>query len=219
MASANVRAAARRLALTGVLLLRAISANAQSFGLDGAGHDRGSQRDAVEIAEFMDFGCSQCARFATETMVALDSEFVRTGRARWKAIPFVLGVFRNSAQAAEAAECAAEQGAFWPMHDRLFAEQQAWSAKRRPDELFIGWAAALGADTVKFRACLSSGAARDRVKRNGELARWAGVLGTPTFVIGRKRIVVGAYPYARFRAIVLEELAKDARVPARPTAP
>src|SRR6185503_14915680 len=77
--------------------------------LAGIGHDTGSTRAKVFVVEFADFGCGYCARWNVETYPKVDSAHVRSGLVRFKMVPFVTGMFRNSRDVAEAAECAAEQ--------------------------------------------------------------------------------------------------------------
>jgi hypothetical protein len=76
------------------------------------------------IIEFGDFACPACAAFARETTAEIEREWIMTGRARLQFIP--IDVFRTGRLAARAAECAAEQDAFWPMHDLLYARQKEW---------------------------------------------------------------------------------------------
>jgi protein-disulfide isomerase len=89
--------------------------------------------------------------------------------------------------AAEAAEAAARQGAFWEMHDRLFDHQDALSARD-----LIGHAAALGLDTERFAADLRKHVGMAHVNQDVDSADLSGVSGTPTFFINGKRHY-GAY--------------------------
>src|ERR1043165_8869724 len=99
----------------------------------GIGHDRGQQQARTVIIEFADFGCGYCAKFAVETFPRLDSTYVATGRAKWKFVPSVTANSRNGREAAEAAECASDQGAFWKMHDVLFARRKEWMGTSKPN--------------------------------------------------------------------------------------
>lgn len=196
------------LALAPLRAHRAMGAEAgQGTSLDGVGHDRGRRDAPVEVVEFSDFGCRYCARFAAETFPSLDAEFIQPGRVRWKLVPFVLGTFRNSREAAEAAECAAEQGAFWPMHDRLFVSRGEWSGERRPWERLRRYAAELRLDTARFAACAAGRAARRRVKRHGDAAARLMVRATPTFFVNGRR-VEGAIPLPLFRQVLAEARAQ-----------
>ncbi|MBI4420236.1 MAG: thioredoxin domain-containing protein [Gemmatimonadetes bacterium] len=182
----------------------------QSFpSLDGIGHDSPNPHAPVEMAEFLDFGCPECARFAAEVLPTLFAEFVGTGLVRWKTIPYVTGAFRGSQEAAAAGECAAEQGAFAAMHDRLFAGQREWSRARRPANVLTGYAAAMGLDTVRFAACARGDEVRARVRLHTRLARDYRVRGTPTFYLDRERRIEGALPLAPFRELLKARIAQD----------
>ncbi|MBI4502045.1 MAG: thioredoxin domain-containing protein [Gemmatimonadetes bacterium] len=189
----------------------------QSYpSLDGVGHDSPAAQAAIEVAEFLDFGCPECARFAAEVLPTLTAEFVSPGRVRWKTIPYVSGAFPHSREAAVAAECAGEQGAFPAMHDRLFAGQREWSRGRRPDSVLIGYAAAMALDTAGFAACFRGPEARARVRLHDKLAREYRVRGTPTFYLNRTRRIEGALPLAPFRELLQTATGNDAaRSPSR----
>ncbi|MHB8839651.1 MAG: DsbA family protein, partial [Gemmatimonadaceae bacterium] len=94
--------------------------------LTGIGYDTGSPGAPIVMVDFSDFGCPFCGRHALETQPALEREFVATGKVFYKYVPFVMGMFPNGDVAARAAECAAEQGKLWEMHDALYADHSAW---------------------------------------------------------------------------------------------
>ena len=83
------------------------------------GPTKGRQDAPITIVEFSDFQCSLCRKFWKETLPRIETEYVNTGKAQF--------IYRHlavlgpvSERAAEAAECAREQGKFWAYHDRLF---------------------------------------------------------------------------------------------------
>ncbi len=209
---ARVRGQFRRLGALGrglvVGLLAVLPAVAWGQGpaLDSLGHDLGSPTAKVEVVVFLDFGCGECARFAEESFGAIDREFVRTGLVRWKVIPFVLGAFRHSAFAAEAAECAAEQGAFLPMHDALLSRRREWMTAGTPGPVLAVIAREVGLDSVLFSRCVRSERMRPRVRAHKAAALAHRIYGTPTFLFQRERRALGALPAATFREVVLEEL-------------
>lgn len=171
------------------------------------GYDRGSTRAAVTVIEFADFGCRYCARFAAETYPALAGEFVKTGKVRWRYVPFVLGMFPNGDEAARAGTCAAEQGpaAFGRMHDRLFADQNAWTGASDAAGAFASLARAAGLDAERFASCYASEAAAARVNAADGLAERMAVRSTPTFFVNGTR-VEGALPVEQFRTVLLDAL-------------
>jgi protein-disulfide isomerase len=106
----------------------------------------------------------------------------------------------RAAPAAEAAQCAHEQGKFWEFHDKLFANMQANS-----DENFTQYATDIGLDVEKFKACYASGKFRGDVQKDAAEGQKAGVTGTPAFFVNG-RFLSGAQPFEAFKAIIDEEL-------------
>ncbi len=179
----------------------------QALAPGSPGYDRGARAAPVTVLEFADFGCRYCASFTVATYPQLAAEFVRTGRVRWKEVPFALGMFPNGDVAARAAACAAEQGReqFAKLHDRLFAEQDAWQDAPDPDALFRSYAEAAGLDVTRFASCDTSDATEARVRAANDLADRMGVRATPTFFINGRRLE-GALPAAQFRVLLLQAL-------------
>lgn len=194
-------------ALLPVLLLHLTGAalSAQQASIPAGGFARGAQDAAVVVVEFLDFGCSACAQFATGTFPNVEAEYIDTGRVRWIAVPFVLGSFRNSDAATRAAICAGDQDAFWSMHDLLFADR-SWVSARNPESIIRALARSADLDTASFDACMGSSRTRDRVRQTGAEARRAGVRGTPMFFINN-RVALGALSWPHFQRL-LDDAAK-----------
>lgn len=176
-------------------------ARAGAQAVTDVGIDLGDPAAPVLVVEYADFGCSACAEFARTTFHAIEAEFVTTGLVRWRIVPFVLGPFRHSKHAAAAALCAAEQDAFWSMHDLLFENQRQWSRAGDPGPILKGFAAELGLDSARFHGCVRSDAAAERVLDFTRLARESRVRATPTFFLNDRR-VLGALPLATFRELL-----------------
>ena len=165
---------------------------------------KGSPNAPVTIVEFSDFQCPICGRPFQQTLAPLEKEYIATGKVRYVFRHFPLERIHPQAfKAGEAAECAAAQGKFWEMHDRLFANQQALM----PDNL-VTHAQALGLDAQKFAACFA-GQATARVRADMALGSQAGVTATPNFFLGTTipggkikvtRKLNGAVPFATFKA-------------------
>ncbi len=166
-------------------------------------HEIAAPGARVTVVEFSDFGCPYCGRFERQTFPALREEFVKTGKVRWRFVPFVLGMFPNGGEAMKAASCVADQGdgAFWKMHDLLFQNQDAWKAARDPDALLRSYAVAAGADGDAWKACYGSTRANDRMEAADALAERSGVRSTPSFFIDGK-LVQGALPLEDFRRLL-----------------
>ena len=156
----------------------------------------GPEDAPITIVEFSDFRCGFCRRFHDETYETLMEQYDGQIRFVYRDLPIVGGQ-----TAAEAAECANEQDAFWAYHDSLFAEPTAYSSP----ESFVELASQLGLDESKFGECLADGKYRDEITEDAQDAQAYGVSGTPTFFINGVR-VVGAQPLSAFTTIIDEEL-------------
>ena len=162
----------------------------------------GNPEASVVLVEFGDFQCPFCSRLFQETLPQIKEQYVKTGKVRFIYRDFPLSSIHAVAQkAAEASECADEQGKFWQYHDMLYERQQSLSAAN-----LKVWASELGLDSALFNTCLDSGKYADEVQKDLSDGQAAGVTGTPaTFVNGR--LVPGAVPFETFRAVIEEELA------------
>jgi protein-disulfide isomerase len=112
----------------------------------------------------------------------------------------------------EAARAAGEQGRFWEMHDKIFANPHVLSRA-----VFERYALEIGLDLSQFRGALEQGKLRDAIREETAYGiSLAGPSGTPTIFVNR-RLVPGAFPFEAFREIIDEELARVAAP--RPVAP
>ncbi len=110
--------------------------------------------------------------------------------------------------AAEAAECANDQGKFWEYHDKLFASQKGENQGTFAKDNLKKFAADLGLDTTKFNTCLDSDQYSSVVTGDTQMAGSLGVQSTPTFLVNTEG-VVGAQPFATFSQIIDAEKAKS----------
>ena len=176
----------------------------------------------VQIIEFADFECPACGQFATVTEPDVRSRIVGPGLASLRFYDFPLPMHRNTWDASMAAACAADQGKFWEMHDRLFQGQDEWNgeATRNPKKVFLGYARAIGLDVARWEQCYDGRQHLRQIQANMAEAERRQVQQTPTFVIGR-RMVPGAIGYDQFRALVdsaARERTQGADTTKRPTA-
>lgn len=163
----------------------------------------GDKNAPVTMVEFSDFQCPFCARFRIQTLDQLKKEYIDTGKVKFVYRDFPLDSIHPQARpAAEAAQCAHEQGKFWGYHDKIFENQQTLNI-----ENYKKWAIDLGLDTDKFNNCLESRNYQEEVSKDLSDATKAGGQGTPYFVIG-KTPISGAQPYENFKAVIDAELAK-----------
>jgi len=169
--------------------------------ISAMGYNFGSADAPVKVLEISDFGCGYCRRFHEETFPTLLSIYMDGGYVEWKFIPFVLGMFPNGLEAATAGECAGEQDKFYPMQDRLFAEQSGWRNSQEPYAFFSTLAAEEGLDVQRFDSCIEGGWREKNVRDNVRLGQQAGAQGTPLFLIDGRQLP-GSIPLEDFRAIL-----------------
>jgi protein-disulfide isomerase len=155
----------------------------------------------VTLVMFSDFQCGFCYR-VNPTVTQLLEKYPGKVRVAFKHFP--IEGHDAAPLAHKAAMAAQEQGKFWEMHDRIFANQRAMTR----DDL-IGHAKALGLDVPRFTAALDAPAAAALLERNKREGEALGVDGTPTFFVNGTP-VVGAQPLQAFSAAVDKALA-DAR--------
>ena len=156
-------------------------------------HLRGPIDAPVTVVEYGDFECEYCGQ-AEPVVRELLREFGDVAYA-WRHLPLT-DVHPHAQLAAESAEAAADQGAFWEMHDLLLANQDAL----RPDDL-VGYAEQLGLDLDRFATALREHAGAGRVAEDVDGADLSGVSGTPTFFVNGRRHY-GAYDIATLSAAV-----------------
>jgi protein-disulfide isomerase len=191
----------------------AAPAMATSVGAAGA-PVKGSPNAPLTVVEFSDYECPFCGRHVTQTLPKLAAEYMDSGKVKFVFRDFPLEQIHPSAlKAAEAARCAGEQGKYWEMHDRLFANQRALAAAQLTEH-----ATAIGLDAPAFDKCLTSGSQTAKVRKDLADGKAAGVTGTPAFFIGVMdnkagtvkvlRTITGARPYEAFKATIDELLAQ-----------
>ena len=153
----------------------------------------------VTIVEWSDFQCPYCSR-AAATLEKLRDLYSKDVRLVFRNLP--LPMHPNARMAAQAAMAAHAQGKFWPMHDKLFANQAALdrgSLERTAEEL--------GLDMERFKVDYESAAVTAMIEADEAAATAAHIRGTPTlFVNGR--LFWGVPPLDQFREEIAREIAR-----------
>ena len=163
----------------------------------------------VVMIEWSDFQCPFCASFGLETMPDLVDEYVDEGilRFEWRDFP-VLG--EDSLTAAMAGRAAAEQDAFFEMHDEIFERD----FERNTGELSVGslteLAGELGLDTEQFEQDMQDDELQQAVHEDLQIGQQLGFTGTPAFVING-RSMIGGQPTDTFRQVI-DQAADEAGV-------
>lgn len=148
---------------------------------------KGSASAPVTVVEYADFQCPGCGAFATQMEAQFTRDYIDTGKVRMLYHDFPLQQHPNAIPAAEAARCAAQQNAFWPMHDMLFARQDAWSTQSQPLAAFLGYADALKLDRTAFQSCMEQHSTQPAVLAARQASMNASIMQTPTFVINGRQ--------------------------------
>jgi protein-disulfide isomerase len=158
---------------------------------------KGPAGAAVEMIEFSDFECPFCLN-AFPTVKQVMSTYGDRIRLVYRHFP--LPNHPRARPAAEAAQCAHEQGKFWEYHDRLFGNQGLLG-----DDDLKQHAAQLGLDAGQFNGCYESKKYTADIDADMRAGSEAGVSGTPAFFING-RVLTGAQPFEAFKQIIDEEL-------------
>jgi Na+/H+ antiporter NhaA len=157
-------------------------------------HIRGSVDAPVTVVEYGDFECPYCG-LAEPVVRELIADFADV-RYVWRHLPLT-DVHPHTQRAAEAAEAAAAQGAFWEMHDKLLEHQDELE-----DADLIGYAEELGLEVARFAEHLRERRGAAHIADDVDGADLSGVSGTPTFFINGRRHY-GSYDIATLSEAVL----------------
>lgn len=154
----------------------------------------------VQIVEFADFGCTSCrgwhrAGILEQIMAQYGDRISFT----WRDFAVITP---QSPKAAEAGQCAHDQGQFWAYHDYLYEQAGGLSVSMLKE-----YAAAVGLDTDAFATCLDSGKYGRIVDAGIQEARRLGARGTPSFAING-RLLAGPPSYDMLATIIESALAQ-----------
>lgn len=169
----------------------------------------GNPNAPITIIEYGDFQCPFCLRFHEQTLPELKTNYIETGKVNlvWKDFP-IQNIHQNAIATSLAGECADDQGVFWELHDKFFAEQGIWQSL--PTDIaiidFKRYADELGMDVNSFNDCLDSEKYLQEVANDYDEGLNYGVSGTPAFFIGNENtgfiLISGAQPYSVFESVI-----------------
>ena len=189
----------------------ALSTVAFDFSIAGS-PSRGNGSASVVLLEFSDFQCPFCGRYVRDTYPKIAADYIDSGKLRYVFRQFPLeSIHPNALNSAIAGTCAANQGKFWEMHDRLFANQ---TNLELPALLTYGMG--LGLNESKFSTCVNGRETAGMVQADRADAVRGGLTGTPGFFIGKVgpdgqfhavRRISGAQPYSVFQSAIDDVLA------------
>jgi predicted DsbA family dithiol-disulfide isomerase len=147
---------------------------------------RGNPEAPIVMVEYSDFQCPACKVYKPEVERLL-AEYTDSIAVVYRHFP-LKQIHLQSDAAAQAAEAAGIQGAFWEMHDKLFEHQEEWAENRSASSMFVGYAEELGLDVNQFKKEVGSKEVKARVKADYMSALENTLSSTPSFFINGELI-------------------------------
>jgi protein-disulfide isomerase len=176
---------------------------------------RGDTAAKVWLVMASDFQCPACKHWHDSYSAEIMRDYVATGKVRFAYTNFPLDhIHANARAASEAAMCAAAQGKFWDIHDRLFEKQEEWAPATDPVPRFRQLATLAGVDTVAWNQCLIDEVMVPLVAADRARGEAGGVNQTPYFFVGSQK-VGGAIPASRLRPMLDAAIAQAGGAPVR----
>lgn len=173
------------------------------------GSAKGKPDAPVKVVIFSDFECPACKNFAEGIEKQLDEQYIKTGKVFYDYKHYPLPQHNPGAKyAANASECAADQGRFWDMHAYLFQEGGTALPNNLTQGRLRSMAAALGLDTARFDDCLSREQFGNIVNADLAEARQLRVDATPTIFVDGQKVNIAAQGYQGVIAAIEAALAK-----------
>lgn len=175
--------------------------------LDQYGVSIGQPDAPIVVREFADYQCPACANFAAAGQRLIE-EYVKSGKVRFVYFALPLQQHENAIPAALAARCAADQSAYWPMHDQIYNTQSEWSDTDNPVATFTSYATGLGLEERRFRGCMTTELHKEAIEQSRQVAMNLRVTSTPTVMVDNIRLTRPGW--AQLSAVVERELANKA---------
>lgn len=164
-------------------------------------HPQTSQNALVTVTEYADLQCPACKAAHTTVVAPLIAKYGTQIRYDFRHFPLA-SIHRFAMEAAEAAECAADQGKFWEYVAHDYENQQGLSS-----EALRNWAGELGLDTELFERCVDSHIKRKAIQASYEEGVAKGVNGTPTFYVNGVQTPAAMAPLSAAIDAALEQAA------------
>lgn len=159
-------------------------------GIEFKPHIKGNLEATVELVEYSDLECPACAAFQPYLEEILSQH---ANEIKFEYRHFPLPIHQQSLIAAQAAEAAAEQDAFYPFVELMFKNQATWSKALNPSVKFVEYATELGLDVDKFKRQMNAPIIKDKVKSDRAAAVAKGLTGTPTFFLNGEKMSFSTY--------------------------
>lgn len=165
--------------------------NKANEGITFEAHVKGNAESSVTLTEYSDFQCPACGQFFSivDELMKERGEHIRF---EYKHFPLT-SIHPFAVPAAKAAEAAGQQGKFFEMHDKLFENQQVWSAGANPQTYFSSYAEEIGLDMALFKTHMKASVINDKIADEFKEARELGLTGTPSFFLNGERMQFSTY--------------------------
>jgi protein-disulfide isomerase len=172
-------------------------------------HVRGGNNAPVTLEEYGDYQCPPCGALFP-MLKSIEAQYGERLRFVFRQYPLST-MHPHALVAAQAAEAAGLQGRFWEMHDRLYENQQKWSAEVDPRPLFINYARDIGIDVDRFISDMNGQQVKARVTSDRLRGSSMGVTGTPTLFINGRMLRPEAMTPEGIRTAIDTMLGKPAK--------
>lgn len=172
--------------MVGLSTLFFLTACVDKTGLSAESHKgpnpQSNMTSPIVIHEFGDLQCPACRAAQSKIVQPLLKEYGAKLRFEFKHFPIV-SLHRHAMVAAQASECAADQGKFWDFIDLAYEKQSDLRS-----DVFPVWAKELGLDVPLFERCRKSRIKKSAVLQDYEEGKSIGVKGTPTFFVNGEQV-------------------------------
>lgn len=176
----------------GILLFKDNKANApsdstSSSNVQPTNHTEGKGSTGVVLVEYGDYQCPFCGQYYP-IVKQVQQKYNDQITFQFRNLP-LLQIHQNAFAGARAAEAAALQNKFWEMHDKLYENQETWSASSNPLSVFTTYAGQLGLNVDTFKKDFASSKVNDIINADiKEFGKTGQELSTPTFFLDGKKI-------------------------------
>lgn len=143
----------------------------------------GNKNAKVQITEYTDFECPFCRDYYKTVFSGLMLKYIEDQKIGYTFKDYPLQQYENNIDASLTAYCAAEQNYFWPMHSKLFEEQQSWEGREDATTVFKNFAQELELDMNLFNDCHKSQKYIRTIQENITTATSLNLKVTPTIFV------------------------------------
>lgn len=172
-----------------------------------APHVKGNAESGITLVEYSDFQCPACKSVAPQ-INALVAEFGEQFQLEYRHLP-LRSIHPNAQIAAQAAEAAGMQGAFWEMHDMLFERQTEWAQSFNPERFFRNYAEDLGLNADRLVYDMESSEVKAIVDGHFDEAQALQLPGTPSFVFKGEKVDLNQFITENITPVVAEVSSED----------